>query len=165
MARAASSTKIRCVRFLHYRPAVRLERGAAIANEPSTFALRTRAATPRDQRRDICDDVVPGLILRVYRSGARCTRKHGPRATVLRDHRQRRCHDHPRSPARGPEADCELHHTKPVSRDCGPRTPGYPMTTFGEEFLDRQAARWKPTTQASNPLLLLGHALVETTAS
>ena len=40
-------------------------------NERSTFARRTRAATPRDQRCDIRDDVVPGLILRVYPSGAR----------------------------------------------------------------------------------------------
>ena len=40
-------------------------------NERSTFARRVRAATPRNRRRDIRDDVVPGLILRVYPSGAR----------------------------------------------------------------------------------------------
>ena len=34
--------------------------------------------------------------------------------------------------------------------DSGPRTPGHPMTVFAEEFLDRQAHRWKPRTLETN---------------
>ena len=39
--------------------------------ETSTFARRARAARPRAKRYDIRDDVVSGLVLRVYPSGAR----------------------------------------------------------------------------------------------
>ncbi len=37
----------------------------------STFARRVRAAKPREKRYDIRDDVIPGLTLRVFPSGAR----------------------------------------------------------------------------------------------
>ena len=37
----------------------------------STFARRVRAAKPREKRYDIRDDVIPGLFLRVFPTGAR----------------------------------------------------------------------------------------------
>ncbi len=39
--------------------------------ENSTFARRARAARPREKRHDIRDDVVSGLTLRIFPSGAR----------------------------------------------------------------------------------------------
>ena len=41
-------------------------------------------------------------------------------------------------------------YTEPVVRHSGPKSPGHPMVTFAEEFLDRQAPRWKPKTLATN---------------
>ena len=37
----------------------------------STFAKRARAAKPREKRYDTRDDVIPGLFLRVFPTGAR----------------------------------------------------------------------------------------------
>lgn len=37
----------------------------------STFARRVRTTRPRDKRQDIRDDVVAGLLIRVYPSGTR----------------------------------------------------------------------------------------------
>ena len=41
-------------------------------------------------------------------------------------------------------------YIEPAKKDSGPRTPGRPMTAFAEEFLDRQAHRWKPRTVETN---------------
>ena len=40
-------------------------------NPKSTFARRVRAVKPRGKRYDIRDDVIPGLFLRVFPTGAR----------------------------------------------------------------------------------------------
>ena len=41
-------------------------------------------------------------------------------------------------------------YIEPAKTDSGPRTPGHPMDVFAEEFLDRQAHRWKPRTLECN---------------
>ena len=41
-------------------------------------------------------------------------------------------------------------YIEPAKKDSGPRTPGHPMTAFVEEFLARQAHRWKPRTVETN---------------
>ena len=41
-------------------------------------------------------------------------------------------------------------YIEPAKKDSGPRTPVHPMPAFAEEFLDRQAHRWKPRTQEAN---------------
>ena len=40
-------------------------------NPKSTFVRRVRAVKPRGKRYDIRDDVIPGLLLRVFPTGAR----------------------------------------------------------------------------------------------
>ena len=47
----------------------------------------------------------------------------------------------------------------PVKKGNGPRTPGRPTTEFTEEFLDRQAHRWKPRTLETNAYLVRNHIL------
>ena len=115
-----------------------------------TFARRVRAAKPRAKRYDIRDDVIPGLFLRVFPSGARSF-------ALDRAARGRR-----RFATLGdadamtiPEARAEARRliaafTETVRNDSGPRTPGHPMDAFAAEFLDRQAYRWKPRTQETN---------------
>ena len=116
----------------------------------STFARRVRAAKPRDQRRDVRDDVVPGLILRVYPSGARSftleSMVRGRRRYATIGNADAMTIPEARREARSLIAS----YTEPASRGSGPRAPGHPMATFAAEFLDRQAARWKPKTQATN---------------
>ena len=118
--------------------------------ETSTFARRARAARPRARRYDIRDDVVSGLILRVYPSGA-CT---FALASMVRGRRRYATIDDA-GIMTIPEARREARrlvagYTEPASRDSGPRTPGHPMATFAGEFLDRQAPRWKPKTRETN---------------
>ena len=118
--------------------------------ETSTFARRARAAKPRARRHDIRDDVVSGLILRVYPSGARTFA-----LTSMVRGRRRYATIGDAGTMTIPEARREARrlvagYTEPAPRDSGPRTPGHPMATFAGEFLDRQAARWKPQTRATN---------------
>ena len=118
--------------------------------ETSTFARRARAARPRAKRHDIRDDVVSGLILRVYPSGARTFAL----ASMVRG-RRRYATIGDAGTMTIPEARREARrlvagYTEPASRDSGPRTPGHPMATFAWEFLDRQAPRWKPKTRDCN---------------
>ncbi len=48
------------------------EEPQAISDNPkSTFVPRVRAVKPRGKRYDIRDDVIPGLFLRVFPTGAR----------------------------------------------------------------------------------------------
>jgi len=118
--------------------------------EQSTFARRVRAARPRAKRYDIRDDMIPGLFLRVFPSGARSF-------ALDRMARGRR-----RYATLGsadamtvPEARAEARRliaafTETVRNDGGPRTPGKPMDAFAAEFLDRQARHWKPRTRETN---------------
>ena len=119
-------------------------------NERSTFARRVRAAKPRDQRRDIRDDVVPGLILRVYPSGARSftleSMVRGRRRYATVGNADAMTIPEARREARRLIAS----YTEPASRGSGPRTLGHPMAAFAAEFLDRQARHWKPATRETN---------------
>ena len=120
----------------------------------STFARRVRAAKPRPKRYDIRDDVVTGLILRVLPGGTRAytleRAVHGRRryanlgdaATLTVPQARREARKHIAS------------FTEPAKVGIGPRTPGHAITAFAEEFLDRQAHRWKPRTRETNERIL-----------
>ena len=142
-------------------------------NPKSTFAQRVRTTRPQDKRQDIRDDVVAGLLIRVFPSGARTF-------TLERSVRGRRHYANlgDANTMTIPQARREARRliagfTEPTKQGNGPRTPGHPMTAFAEEFLERQAHRWKPRTRDTNTRIvrkdmvtiakLLGHALVETT--
>ncbi len=116
----------------------------------STFARRVRAARPRDKRFEVRDDAVPGLVLRVFPSGARSftletTARGRRRYATLGD----------ADAMTVPEARREARRliaafTHSVKNDGAPRTPGHPMDAFAAEFLDRQARHWKPATVRTN---------------
>ena len=116
----------------------------------STFARRVGAARPRDKRKDIRDDVVAALLIRVYPSGARAFR-------LERSVRGSRHYANPgdANSVTIPQAWREARRpiaslTEPTKQDNGPRTPGHPMTAFANEFLERQAHRWIPRTRDTN---------------
>ena len=116
----------------------------------STFARCFRAAKPCEKRCDIRDDVIPGLFLRVFPSGARSfaldrmTRGRRRFATLSST-----------DTLTVPEARAEARRliaafADTATKDGGPRTPGRPMEAFAAEFLDRQARTgspgpWSPT--------------------
>ena len=125
----------------------------------STFARRVRAARPRSKRYDIRDDVVTGLILRVLPTGTRTY-------TLERAVRGRRRYANLGDAATltVPQARREARRlianfTEPAKAVIGPRTPGHPMTAFAEEFLDRQAHRWKPRTRDTNTRIVRKYIL------
>ena len=116
-------------------------------SETSTFAQRIRAARPRD-------DVVLSLTLRVYPSGVRAFTL----ASMVRG-----CWRYATIGGAVtmtvPEARREARqliasYTEPEFRHTGPRSPGHPMASFAEEFLDRQAPRWKPKTRRTNARII-----------
>ena len=116
----------------------------------STFARRVRTTRPRDKRQDVRDDVVAGLLIRVHPSGARTF-------TLERSVRGRRHYANlgDANTMTIPQARREARRliagfTEPATQGNGPRTPGHPMTAFAEEFLERQAHRWKPRTRQTN---------------
>ena len=116
----------------------------------STFARRVRTTRPRDKRQDIRDDVVAGLLIRLFPSGARTFR-------LERSVRGRRHYANlgDANTMTIPQARREARRfiagfTEPAKHGNGPRTPGHPMTAFAEEFLERQAHRWKPRTRQTN---------------
>ena len=90
--------------------------------EKSTFARRVRAAKPRATKYEVRDDVVIGLALAIQPTGVRSYEARRLIASYI----------------------------EPAKKDSGPRTPRHPMTAFAEEFLDRQAHRWKPRTVETN---------------
>ena len=128
-------------------------------NPKSTFARRVRAAKPRGKRYDIRDDVIPGLFLRVFPTGARSfaldrmTRGHRRFATLGSA-----------DALTIPEARAEARRliasfADTAKKDGGPRTPGRPMEAFAAEFLDRQARHWKPRTLESNAYMVRKYIL------
>ena len=123
-------------------------------HDRSTFARRARAAKPRDQRYDIRDNVVSGLTIRVYPSGARtftlASMVRGRRRNATLGDADAMTIPEARRRARGLIAS----YTEPAARDSGPRTPGHPMAAFAGEFLDRQACRWKPRTRETNSRII-----------
>ena len=118
--------------------------------EKSTFARRVRAAKPRDKRYDVADDVIQGLCLRVSPSGVRTFAL----SRMVRG-RRRYATIGSADAVTIPEARREARrlvasYIEPAKQDNGPRTPGHPMDAFADEFLDRQAHRWKPRTLECN---------------
>jgi len=125
----------------------------------STFAKRVRAAKPREKRYDVRDDVIPGLFLRVFPTGARSF-------ALDRMTRGRR-----RFATLGsadamtiPEACAEARRliasfADTAKKDGGPTTPARPMEAFAAEFLDRQARHWKPRTLESNAYMVRKYIL------
>ena len=118
--------------------------------EKSTFARRVRAARPRATKFEVRDDVVTGLALAVQPTGVRTFFL----ARMVRG-RRRYATIGSTDAMTIPEARREARrliasYIEPAKQDSGPRTPGHPMTAFAEEFLDRQAHRWKPRTQEAN---------------
>ncbi|MDE0377857.1 MAG: site-specific integrase [Rhodospirillales bacterium] len=118
--------------------------------EKSTFARRVRAAKPRATKYDVRDDVVSGLALSVQPTGVRTFFL----ARMVRG-RRRYATIGSAEAMTTPEARREARrliasYIEPAKTDNGPRTPGHPMDAFAEEFLDRQAHRWKPRTRECN---------------
>ncbi len=116
----------------------------------STFARRIHAARPREKRRETRDDVIPGLTLRIYPSGAR---SFVLERTVRGQSRYATIGDADAMTV--PEARREARRliaafTETVRSDGGPRTPGHPMDAFAAEFLERYARHWKPGTLADS---------------
>ena len=125
----------------------------------STFARRVRAAKPRDKQFAVRDDIVQGLILRIFPSGARTfafdsmVRGRRRYATLGRA-------DSMTIPeARREARRLILNYMDPPNHEKGPRTPGHPMVAFSEEFLDRQARAWKPRTRDTNARIVRNEIL------
>ena len=60
---------------------------------------------------------------------------------------------------------------EPAKKDNGPRAPGHPMDAFAEEFLERYARHWKPSTLADSAYIVrkrilpaFGHLTVDAIA-
>ena len=125
----------------------------------STFARRIRAARPREKRYSIRDDVIKGLCLRVYPSGARnfaldrMTRGRRHYATI--GNAETMSVPQARREARALIAA----FTDTVKRDGSPRTPCHPMSEFADEFLERYARHWKPSTLTGSTYLIRSYIL------
>ena len=118
--------------------------------EKSTFARRVRAAKPRTTKYEVRDDVVSGLTLAIQPTGVRSYFL----SRMVRG-RRRYATIGSADAMTIPEARREARrliasYIEPAKTDSGPKTPGHPMTAFAEEFLDRQAHRWKSRTQEAN---------------
>ena len=125
----------------------------------STFARRVRAAKPRDKQFAVRDDIVQGLILRIFPSGARTFAFD----SMVRGRRRYATLGKADSMTI-PEARREARRLigsfiEPTNRAKGPRTPGLPMAAFAEEFLDRQARAWKPRTRDTNARIVRNEIL------
>lgn len=125
----------------------------------STFARRVRAAKTRDKQFAVRDDIVQGLILRVFPSGARSFAFD----SMVRGRRRYATLGRPDSMTI-PEARREARrliarYREPSTPQKGPRTPGHPMAAFAEEFLDRHARIWKPRTRDTNARIVRNEIL------
>ena len=125
----------------------------------STFARRIRAARPREMRYSIRDDVIKGLCLRIYPSGARnfvldrMTRGRRHYTTIG----SAEAMSVPR--ARHEARELIAAFTDTVKNNGGPRTPGHPMSEFADEFLERYARHWKPSTLSGSAYLIRSYIL------
>jgi len=120
------------------------------SSRPS-FARRIAAARPREREYAVWDDTISGLGVRIYPNGARSffLRRRLPDGRV-------------RSVTLGSATTMSLPEARNEARRAlaslleapqkgdGPRYPGRPMMAFAEEFVERHARHWKPTTLASN---------------
>ena len=118
--------------------------------EKSTFAWRIRAARPRATKYEVRDDVVSGLALAIQPTGVRTyffsRMVRGRRRYATIGSADAMTIPEARRDARRLIAN----YIEPAKKDSGPRTPGHPMTAFAEEFLRRQAHRWKRRTVETN---------------
>ena len=137
-------------------PVLRLSRAARtgsrdITDKPkSTVAGRVRAARPRDKRHEVRDDLVRGLMLRNFPSGARIfafeSMVRGRRRYASLGNADSMTIPEARREARRLTAS----YIESVKQGNGPRMLGHPMAAFAEEFPDRQARVWKPRTRETN---------------
>ena len=125
----------------------------------STFARRVRAAKPRATKYEVRDDVVSGLALSIQPTGVRTF-------FLARMARGRRRYATIGDAAAMtiPEARREARrliasYIEPAKQDNGPRTPGHPMDAFAEEFLERYARHWKPSTLTASTCVVRNHIL------
>ena len=119
----------------------------------------SRTAKPRSKPYDVWDDVIAGLGLRVGATGHR--------SFFLR----RSVRGRKRYAAIGnadettvPEARQKARKRiaafiDTVKKNDGPRTPGRQMHAFAEEFLERYARHWKPTTLVSSTVCIRNYIL------
>ncbi len=125
----------------------------------STFSRRLRAARPRDKAYEVRDDIVRGLGVSIQPTGTRtfflARMARGKRRYARIGDADAMTVPEARREARSLIAS----YIEPAREDNGPRTPGYPMTEFAEEFLDRQARHWKPRTLETNRYLIRNHIL------
>ena len=125
----------------------------------STFARRVRAAKPRAMKYEVRDDVVTGLALTIQPTGVRTYFL----ARMVRG-RRRYATIGSTDAMTIPEARREARrliasYIEPAKTDNGPRTPGYPMDAFAEEFLERYARHWKPKTLTASTYVVRNHIL------
>ena len=116
----------------------------------STFARRLRAAKPRTKAYEVRDDIVSGLGAAIQPTGARTFFL----ARMVRRKRRYATIGSAESMT-VPEARHEARrliasYIEPAVKDCGPKTPGHPMTAFADEFLERHGRHWKPRTVETN---------------
>ncbi len=125
----------------------------------STFSRRLRAARPRDKGYEVRDDIVSGLGVSIQPTGTRtfflARMARGKRRYARIGDADAMTVPEARREARSLIAS----YIEPARKDNGPRTPGYPMTEFAEEFLDRQARHRKPRTLETNRYLIRNHIL------
>ena len=127
--------------------------------EKSTFARRVRAARPRATKYEVRDVVVTGLALAIQPTGVRTYFL----ARMVRG-RRRYATIGSADAMTIPEARSEARrliasYIEPAKTDNGPRTPGHPMDAFAEEFLERYARHWKPSTLESSAYMVRNHIL------
>lgn len=127
--------------------------------EKSTFARRVRAAKPRTAKYEVRDDMVSGLALSIQPTGVRTYFL----ARMVRGRRRYATIGSANAitipEARGEARRLIASYIEPAKQDNGPRTPGYPMDVFAEEFLDRYARHWKPKILTASTYVVRNHIL------
>ena len=116
----------------------------------STFAKRLRAARPRERAYEVRDDIVSGLCATIQPTGVRTFFL----ARMVRGKRRYATIGSAGSmtvpKARREARRLIASYIEPAVKDCGPKTPGHPMTAFADEFLERHGRHWKPRTLETN---------------
>lgn len=119
----------------------------------STLAELVRAPKPCEKDYEVRDDIVTLLGVSIQSTGnrtislARMARGKRPYARI--DNADATTVPKARREARRLSAS----YIEPAVKDCGPRTPEYPITAFADEFLERHCvtrnrALWRPTPRS-----------------
>ena len=116
-----------------------------------SFARRIAAARPREKKYSVWDDTISGLGVCIYPSGTRSfflrrVLAAGRVRSVTLGSADRMSLPEARNEARLLLAT--LLDTPKKGR--GPRYPGRPMAEFADEFVERHARHWKPSTLDAN---------------